>query len=176
MATAREIDISEGFLQRLREALSLDPETGEFRWLITAGRCQAGSLAGHMKSNGYRYIGFEGREYLAHRLGWAYRFGEQPPIELDHADREKGRNAESNLRPASRTENIGNNGILRTNTSGYRGVSWDRRRSRWAAYIWLRSCKSHLGYFVDANAAALAYNDAARQHFGEFATLNKVAA
>jgi hypothetical protein len=173
MAATRKIELFEGFLQRLREALSFDPETGEFRWRVTAGRRKAGALAGHVKSNGYRYVGFEGREYLAHRLAWAYQFGNQPPPEIDHANRGRDRNAIGNLRPATRVGNNGNSGILRSNTSGYRGVSWDRRRARWEAYIWRGNRKAHLGYFDDAKRAARAYNDAARQHFGDFATLNQ---
>lgn len=160
------------FLLRLRRALSYDPATGELRWRITKGRCIEGAIAGKTCANGYRYVGFEGDQWLVHRLIWALHYGELPPEEIDHKDRNSTNNAIENLRASPPSMNQGNSGIWRTNSSGFRGVSWDKGRCRWAAYIWRKNRKYHLGYFADRAEAAGAYDCAAAEYFGEFASLN----
>jgi DNA-dependent RNA polymerase auxiliary subunit epsilon len=160
------------FVERLCTALDYDQRTGVFRWRITKGRCRKGAVAGKICSNGYRYIGFEGEQWLAHRLAWIYCTGQLPVDQLDHIDRNRDNNAFANIRQASKTLNGGNSGIWRTNTSGCRGVSWDKSRARWGAYIWRRNRKFHLGYFDHLEDAGRAYDRAAEDYFGEFATLN----
>jgi hypothetical protein len=57
-------------------------------------------------------------------------------------------------------------------TSKYRGVSWDKRDSKWRAEI-RHTCKSHyLGTFDDEEEAARAYDSAARAHRGDKVMLN----
>jgi DNA-binding transcriptional MerR regulator len=57
-------------------------------------------------------------------------------------------------------------------TSKFKGVSWDKRRERWLANI-SKNCKMYrLGSFRDELAAAQAYDEAAREFFGEYARLN----
>lgn len=176
MATPRKVSDPKQMQRHLWLLLSYDPQSGEFRWLKTKGRCRAGAVAGTVGKNGYRYIGFQGRTYLAHRLAWVFHFGVAPPKELDHANRNRLDNSIANLRPASRSQNAGNSGISRQSSTGYRGVSLDKRRGRWAAYIWRENRKRNLGYHSSPELAALAYNQAAKEHFGEFATFNEVEA
>jgi hypothetical protein len=57
-------------------------------------------------------------------------------------------------------------------TSRFKGVCWDKRRGRWIALIKLDGVSRHLGRFDDELAAAEAYDDAARELFGEHARLN----
>lgn len=52
----------------------------------------------------------------------------------------------------------------------YKGVYIAGRR--WRAIITVSGTQTHLGYFAAAEDAALAYDAAAVQHFGEFALLN----
>jgi hypothetical protein len=57
-------------------------------------------------------------------------------------------------------------------TSTYRGVSWNKRDNKWAAYIRSNGKNRSLGYFEDEEEAARAYDRAARAQHGEKALLN----
>jgi hypothetical protein len=60
-----------------------------------------------------------------------------------------------------------------TPTSIYKGVSWSKFAKKWSAYINLNGKKSHLGYFVVEEDAASAYNEAAKENWGEqYSNLN----
>jgi hypothetical protein len=52
-------------------------------------------------------------------------------------------------------------------TSIYKGVSWSNFAKKWSAYIKLDYKKKHLGYFVEEIEAAKAYNEAAKESWGE---------
>jgi hypothetical protein len=57
-------------------------------------------------------------------------------------------------------------------TSDFKGVSWDSSRERWTAQISKGEMHRHIGRFHDEIAAAEAYDEAARELFGEHAYLN----
>ncbi len=57
-------------------------------------------------------------------------------------------------------------------TSRYKGVYWERKRLKWRAHIYKDSCRIHLGYFDNEEDAACAYDQAARELFGDFAKYN----
>jgi hypothetical protein len=62
----------------------------------------------------------------------------------------------------------------RVGKTGYRGVTWNRRRKRWTARLYFsdRVDYLYLGQYIEVKDAALAYNKAAAKHFGESAKLN----
>jgi hypothetical protein len=57
-------------------------------------------------------------------------------------------------------------------TSRFKGVCWETRRGRWLATISKDRVQRRLGSFRDEVAAAQAYDEAARELFGEHARLN----
>lgn len=162
----------------IREILSYDPATGVFRWIKVPGRgggrekLAAGDVAGTVDKDGYRVIGFRGRIYRAARLAWWFVYGYMPEREIDHENGIPGDDRLDNLRPATPGQNQANRGLLASNTSGFRGVSFHRRTGRWRASICVDRRQVHLGHFATPEAAAVAYDAAAREHFGEFARLN----
>ena len=91
---------------------------------------------------------------------------------IDHADGDGLNNQRSNLRPASRGQYAANSRKNPGRSSKYKGVSWDRQRSRWAVFIMIDGKKFGLGRFTDEEDAALTYDVAARDAFGEFARTN----
>jgi hypothetical protein len=70
------------------------------------------------------------------------------------------------------SENSHNSRMSRRNTSGYKGVDYKRSDKKWRASISVNGKHLELGLFPDAELAAKAYNAAAIQYFGEFASIN----
>lgn len=108
--------------------------------------------------------------FLVHRLVMqAFEAYEGP---VDHVDRCGANNAISNLRRASLSQNQANQGMRRNNTSGFKGVTWDRRANRWMAQISVANKRQFLGYFKVPEEAARKYDSVARAAFGPFAGTN----
>lgn len=155
----------------LRALLSYDAETGKFTWLVSVGPVSVGQLAGSINTDGYVVIGIGGTSFKAHWLAWLYVYGEWP-VRLDHADGDKANNALGNLRPATAAQNSGNSRVFKNKKRGtYKGVSYVPSRNspkKWNAMI----AGKNLGYFLRERDAAVAYDQAARKRFGEFARVN----
>ncbi len=100
------------------------------------------------------------------------RMGYQDFADSDHINRNGLDNRRCNLRPATGSQNGWNTGKRKDNTSGYKGVYWDRKK--WRARIKVNGKPIHLGLFDDIKDAARAYNEAALKYHKEFAVLNKV--
>jgi len=92
----------------------------------------------------------------------------------DHINHNKLDNRRENLRLATKSQNMANTLPRKTNTSGFKGVSWDKSRNKWAVEITVNYKNIHLGRYTDIKQAAQAYNEAAQKHFGSFARLNTV--
>lgn len=100
-----------------------------------------------------------------------------PKIEVDHHNHNKLDNRRHNLRVCSRSQNASNSMLDRDSTHGYKGVALlkDKVRNKpWQARIKVEGKSVSLGYFLTKQQAALAYNEAALNYFGEFAHLNEV--
>jgi hypothetical protein len=89
---------------------------------------------------------------------------------VDHIDHDGLNNVRSNLRPATKGLNIRNSRAHTRGVSPYKGVS--RTRKRWKSQISANGVHYHLGHYDSQEEAALAYDRAAQEHFGEWAALN----
>ena len=96
-----------------------------------------------------------------------------PELQVDHHDGNGLNNQRSNLRLCDNAQNHHNMKALRTNHSGFKGVSWDKERSLWIAFICSRGKRKNLGRFESAQAAAEAYDQAAYLLHGNFAVTNR---
>ena len=95
-----------------------------------------------------------------------------PEIDVDHEDR-NGLNCQRyNLRLSTPHQNLGNRKKTTGCTSMFKGVSWDKRQLKWHSRITTNYKRIHLGFFASELKAALAYDTAAIQCFGEFALTN----
>lgn len=92
----------------------------------------------------------------------------------DHINGDGLDNRRENLRRCTHQQNTFNTRSRNDSTSHYKGVSWKMEASKWVAQIQVNGKKKHLGYFVNEDDAARAYDDAALRYFGEFAHLNNV--
>jgi hypothetical protein len=95
-------------------------------------------------------------------------------LKVDHINGNGLDNRRCNLRPCTNSQNLCNRGRTRNNTSGYKGVSWDKRAHKWEASIGVDGKHKHLGRFDSREDAARAYNEAAKRLHGNFARLNEI--
>jgi hypothetical protein len=89
---------------------------------------------------------------------------------VDHINGDPLDNRRENLRVCEHRQNLWNGKPHRDGSSQYRGVSWSRHRKKWRAQIQGKT----LGHFDTETEAALAYNAAAADRFGQFARPNMV--
>lgn len=83
----------------------------------------------------------------------------QEGLTLDRID-PNGDYEPSNCRWATMlTQSINKKVIMSTNTSGYRGVSWNKKNKKWYARISVGTKRIHLGSFDNKNEAAKKYNE-----------------
>ena len=133
----------------IKKLLNYDPTTGILIWKIRMGpRAQIGGAAGCLnKKDGYRRVKINGTSYLVHRLIWLWVYGYLPEKIIDHKDRNPGNNKVENLRESSQSCNIRNKKIMSNNKSGVTGVSLDKKRNQWVAYINTSQKRIYLGSF-----------------------------
>lgn len=157
-----------------RALLNYDPNTGILTWKVDRRKINAGDIAGsilnHHSGKKYIYVRVMYRLYYAHRIAWAIHYGELPEGMLDHRDGDSTNNRIINLRIATSRQNQYNKKIHRNNTSGYKGVSFDKARNLWEARIMLPSGKQKfLGRFDTPELAHESYLKASSEIHGEFA-------
>ena len=154
-------------LERLREILRYDADTGVFTWLKPlANRTKPGDIAGTVnKRTGYSLVAINYKMYMAHRLAWFYHYGVWPVDFIDHIDMDKANNRISNLREATKSQNQANTKVRCDNKTGVKGVRFDRRRNKYKAII----LGKQIGRFDTVEQASAAYSDAAVKMFGDYA-------
>lgn len=131
---------------------------------------QIKSFSWYVNKVGYAVNDSKPRKYM-HRLIMGF-----PKGGVDHINGNKLDNRRKNLRLCNQSQNTANASKRSTNKSGYKGVSWNKRYSKWEAYLTKDYKHVFLGYFDDKDKAALAYNRKAKELFGEFCKLNVVKA
>lgn len=160
-------------VERLKELLHYDPETGVFTWINAPYKCKpflVGKRAGCIDTDGYRQIKIEKRIYVESRLAFLYMTGELPRHMAEHKNRDILDNRWSNLRLATNSQNQANRIVSACSRSGVKGVR-QRIGPRWSPERpWVATCQNrHLGAFSTKEDAAIAYRSAASKTFGEFA-------
>jgi hypothetical protein len=123
------------------------------------------------QKNGRWYAVRGSNAYAMHREV----MGNPEGMDVDHIDRspEGGLdNCEENLRVATKSQNMHNQGLAKHNTSGFKGVSWYKAASKWVACIYVNNKRRYLGYFDTAIEAARAYNAASLKYHGERGFIN----
>lgn len=147
-------------VERLREAFAYDPTTGVLTWLISRrGQARPGDVAGCV-NHGYRVTKIDQQVLMVHRVAWALTHGRWPAADIDHIDGDPSNNRLSNLREATRGQNMQNRrGAQRNSRSGVIGV-WKAKKDLskpWKAVIVVDRRAQHLGYFASKEEASSAY-------------------
>ena len=154
---------------RLRELLDYEPETGIFTNRFSRGRAKAGCIAGCLNALGYIRICLDGVDYSGHRLAWLYEYGVIPPNKIDHVNLNRSDNRIANLRMADNSQNNQNRPLQANNTSGFKGVSFNKSARLWHAYAQHKGKRYSAGYHknpIDAYRASSALRESLH---GEFA-------
>lgn len=153
----------------LKSVLQYEPRTGLWTWRVShRGQKKAGDFAGTPTHNGYTAIKIAQKVYSAHRLAFLYMTGAIPGI-VDHVNGVRSDNKWGNLRGCTQAQNCANAAKRARNTSGYKGVTFDKRCQKWTAQIMVQRKYHHLGRFETPEAAHVAYCQAAKRLVGEFA-------
>jgi hypothetical protein len=130
-----------------------------------------GTIAGTDQGSGYLVVCCGYRRLYAHRVVYALHAAGWPRSEVDHIDGNRANNAPSNLRLATRKQQLGNTARSRVNSSGFKGVA--RCQNRWRAYIVADRKQKHIGVYDTPEQAAAAYKEAAASLFGDFACVSR---
>lgn len=112
-----------------------------------------GTKAGN-EYKGYVKIKILGKKCFEHRLIFLYHFG-YLPSEIDHIDGNGLNNKIENLRKAIRSQNSCNKKISKLNTSGYKGVYWNKFSNKWMAYGQKDGKLKYLGRYESIDDAIL---------------------
>jgi hypothetical protein len=139
-------------------------ELSQYRWCATRNGPDAPFYA---VRNSPRIDGKSHMVYMARQILGLER---GDPREADHVNPEETlNNTDENLRIATSADQKHNQRRRKTNTSGYKGVSFDRKKNLWRARIWINRVEKWLGYYESAERAHVAYCEAAGILYGEFA-------
>ena len=155
--------------ERLCELLTYDPDTGLWTWLVRRGKAKVGSIAGCLDGDGYVQIQIDSVQYKAHNLAFLWMLGRWPRPTCDHEDLVKTNNKWNNLREAIPSQQIANQAISSRNTSGFRGVSFDKKNKKWRTSTKINGRYVHIGRFETPEEAHAAYTITVRTVFGDFA-------
>lgn len=151
-------------LERAKELLEYDPETGVMRWAQDRSiAVKKGQIAG-TKGNGYRQLIVEGARLRGHRIAWLMVYGVWPKGDIDHINGVRDDNRIANLRDVTRSVNVQNQRRPQVHgKSGFLGVSWNKNARKWSATIRIGGRSRHLGLFVTAEEAYQAYLNKKRE-------------
>jgi hypothetical protein len=133
-------------------------EVGNYNWAYHA----AGYAIAHNRLN-------NNKQFLLHRLIM------KPPIEkqIDHINSNGLDCRKCNMRLCNHSQNKMNEGLRSSNTSGFKGVSWNKARQKWTSQIKINYKNIHIGYYDEIKDAGQSYREAATKYFGDFANFGE---
>ena len=137
----------------------------KYRWVIR-GHTKYGKWVKYactdIRRNGVR------KTYKMHRL----ILNAEDGMHVDHINGDGLDNRRENLRLVTPQQNQANSRKRSKMTSRFKGVCWHAAARKWRATLAINHRSLHLGLFDDEILAAQAYDEKAREMFGEFAHLN----
>jgi hypothetical protein len=134
----------------VRGYAKVDPEDyaelSRWRWHLLGGRHRYAARTVALGGGKTRHV-------LMHRQ----ILGTPPQLQTDHKNGDKLDNRRSNLRIVKQVQNAQNLRSLRSdNTSGYRGVTWQKDAQKWKAQGKIGRRLHLIGYFDDVHEAGRA--------------------
>ena len=145
-------------------------EDGKLYWKKDSNnQVRIGSEAGsNHKATGYRNIVINKKSYRLHRIIFLMHHGYLPEF-VDHINNNKLDNRIKNLRPATRYQNCQNTRTKKSNTSGIKGVYWNKRLNKWECSLDQNGKRVYIGVFDNIELAELVISEARKKYHGQFA-------
>lgn len=110
-------------LQAIMDFISYDPNSGLLTWKKKPGSSvSVGSVIGNKTKHGRSIVDFRGMRIGSNRVAWCLFYKEWPKLEVDHINGDPSDDRISNLRLATRSQNVYNQ-LPRSNT-GHKGVRY----------------------------------------------------
>ena len=129
-------------LKILKEHFRYNPFTGDLKNWTTGNVIQ--TLDGRKE---YYVVGFQDKDWVAHRFCYYLGTGIDPgDFQVDHIDRNKKNNKLDNLRLATNNLQQYNTKLRSCNSSGVKGVSYDKKSEKWRASITINKKRVPLYY------------------------------
>jgi len=148
-------------IDRLRELLGYDPDTGVFTWKIAQPRTALGAVAGYPGPGGRLVVKLDGHMHYLTRLAWAYVRGVWPIGKIVQLNEVRADVRFENLAEKTQAEVSATMKVNTLNKSGHKGVSWSKSDAKWVAMITRNGRQHFLGKFETKEEAAAAYGQAA---------------
>lgn len=144
---------------------AMDADLAQYRWWAQKHDAQ---VAYAVRSE---MVEYKGSPIRMHRVIMSRMLNRElnADEQVDHISGDGLLNTRKNLRLVTQTENSYNRKLYATNTSGTRGVSWNKRIEKWAVHISRNRQRIHLGYFDNQDDAIAVRLAAEKEYFGEFA-------
>jgi hypothetical protein len=147
---------------------------GNLIWKVSiSNRVKIGDIVGYIDSGQkplYRRTQLDGKKHRVHRLIFLYHYGHiTPGMDIDHIDGNSLNNRIDNLREATRSQNLQNSKISSNNTSGVKGVLWDKKYRRWEVRLSIEGKVKYLGQYKTLEEAEAVVKEARVKYHGEYA-------
>ncbi|EJY4845936.1 HNH endonuclease [Salmonella enterica] len=152
----------------IRDLIDYNPENGVLTAKVNFSGRQAGSVIGSQTWQGYYAFSLFGKKCFAHRLAWLLHYGEWPSQPIDHINGIKTDNSIRNMRLCSLSQNQFNKPTQKNNTTGVKGVYWNKRDKRYVASVQLNGKKYSAGHHKDIDSAKEAVMKLREKLAGEF--------
>jgi hypothetical protein len=114
----------------------------------------------------YRRVEINGKCYYEHKLIYMFHTGEMPEY-LDHIDNDSLNNKIENLRPCTHQQNMLNKKMYKNNTSGIKGVFFEKDRRKWKAVISVDKKQITVGRYNSMDDAIEARKKAETKHYNK---------
>ena len=165
--TSKELNTKEDFFR----VFSCDPVSGKLFWAVKPSiAVSCGSEAGCIY-DGVVKVGYLGKSYCVHRV-LAVMYGildaYDSTLVIDHVDNNQSNNSSVNLRPCTQKQNSFNSSISKANSSGIKGVSFDKEYGKWVAYVQTNGKLKKVGRYTNIDDAAKAVRLAREALHGEY--------
>jgi hypothetical protein len=155
-------------LADLKEYFEYNPTTGNLIWKKNWYQSKVGKIVNKIGKNGYIFLDFKTHRMYAHRVVFALFYDNWPDSHVDHINGIKHDNRISNLRLASPSQNLHNMKSHPRNTSGVKGVYWNKQKKKWQAQIRANGKVRNLGRFNDIKDAESVVRKFREELHGEF--------